>query len=348
MFSIVRVFLCCMIFTSYAFSITPSEAVTLPCVFEDFTNTFGDKKEQNALGAAKGTIENGEGKAYLGGGYWYGTCDGTSSIVDGAGESAKGSKVKNAIDDVEGVLHVIMTTSTSEEEYPYAAVGANAADETEDVDVSAMETLEITAKGSGTMQVKLITRDYLDEGADWGFYGVEIDLTDTKKTYSFDVDDIEPEPWSVGDDGDNLWSFKTDGAPALNKIEFKALVVVDDDIYEDVELYLYKVEFGGMTYGDCGFVMVGLSGDRFNTTAKTVDALTIAQSKINYSVAQPQQLSIGLFNAAGSQVARLFNGNVTAGSHAVSLNDINIASGNYFVVVKGEQVSLTRPFTIMK
>jgi hypothetical protein len=349
MFSIVRVFLCCMIFTSYAFSITPSEAVTLPCVFEDFTNTFGDKKEQNALGAAKGVIENGEGKAYLGGGYWYGTCDGGSSVVNGEGGSAEGSKVKTAIDDVEGVLHVIMTTSTSEEDYPYAAVGSNAADESEDVDVSAMQSLEITAKGSGTMQVKLVTRDYLEAPADyrtWGYYGVEIDLTATEKTYSFTVDDIVPDPYSYGDE-EGL-TFEDDGASALNKIEFKALVNVDDGIYEDVELYLYKVEFGGMTYGDCGFEMVGLSGDRFNTTGRSVNALTIAQSEINYSIAQPQQLSIGLFTAAGSQVARLFNGNVTAGSHAVSLNNISIASGNYFVVVKGEQVSLTRPFTIIK
>lgn len=333
-----------MIFTSYAFSITPAEAVTLPCVFEDFKNTFGDKKEQNALGAAKGVIENGEGKAHAGGGYWYGTCDGGSSVVNGEGESVEGGKAKTAINDVEGVLHVVMKTSTSDEDYPWAAVGSTTANDKEYVDVSAMKSLIVIAKGSGTVRVNLVTKNYEDNGADWGYYGADIDLTAAEKTFTIPADEILPVEWSYGDpDGDGLFStWIDDGAPELIKIEFK---VKDGD---DAELYLYKVEFGGMTYGDCGFEMVGISGDRFTATGKTVDALTIAQSTINYSVAQPQQLSIGVFNAAGSRVARLFNGNVQTGSHAVSLNNLSIAGGNYFVVVKGEQVLLTRPFTIMK
>lgn len=344
MSSTLRVFLCCLLFASTAFSITPSEAVTMPCVFEDFTNNFGDKDEQNSLGAAKGIIENGTGKAYLGGGYWYGTCDNGSSLVNAEGASVTGSKVKTAIDEVERCMHVIMTTSTSDDDYPYAAIGSNATDQDEDVDVSAMESLIVTAKGSGTVRVNLITRNYIENDADWGFYGADITLTAAEKTFTIPADEILPVEWSYGDpDGDGEFStWIDDGAPEFNKIEFQ---VKDGD---DAELYLYKVEFGGMTYGDCGFDMVGIAGNHLSAKGNYVNALSVTQSEINFTVAQPQQVSVGIFNVAGSPVANLYRGNAGTGRHTVSLNGNTIANGNYFIVVKGEQFTKACPYSIVR
>ena len=344
MFSAVRVLVLCLSCFMYASAITPDDALALDAVFEDFTNRFGDKDDQNAFGAAKGTIENGEGKAYMGGGYWYGTADAGSSVQSEAGDEIK-SKIGKAIDatDPEArCLHVLLTTSTSGNDISWAAVGSNLTNEDEYINASKVTGISVTAKGSGTIRVNLITKDYLEAGVewkDWGYYGFDLNLTASKKTTEFANADIEPVEYSYGYEEELTWAH--DGSKALNKIEFQ---VKDGD---DADLYLYELKFTGVTYADFGFVKVPVVTGNIKNTSR--NALAVKGSQIAYTIAQPQNLSIQLMNMAGCRVATLFNGNAVAGSHTVNLQQLSgVAGGRYFIRMNGSDVSIMEPFTIVK
>lgn len=343
MSSMLRVFLCCMLFSTYAFSQTPEEVMAKVAVLDDFLDEYGDNPEQNSFGAAKGVIENGSKKAYMGKGYWYTYADNTSSVTSGfdtdleTGEPIEiGAKnFEKGVDQENHCLHVNLTISTSDEEYPYAGVGCNLTTEGTYWDLSGMTSLSITAKGSGSVRVFFQTEDY--EGENWGYYGADLDLGAAYETFEFGPSEIEPGEGSLGYQEDYTWA--ANGSKAVDKIHFQA---IDDD----VELIVDEIVFKGLTYGDFGWEAVAVDKAALNNSIR--NTFSITNTSLNYSIIQPQHVTVGMFNAAGSQVANLFNGNANTGSHTVSLTRNNIAKGNYFIVVKGEEFSRTCPYTIVK
>ncbi|MBN1757588.1 MAG: hypothetical protein JW863_04685 [Chitinispirillaceae bacterium] len=339
----------CIVCTFAAAASTPDEVILMDAVIEDFTNRYGDKDDQIAFGAAKGVIENGTGRAYLGGGYWYGTADAGSSVISGIDNATKiTTKITSAIDPTERFLHVIMTTSTSSIEYSYAAVGFNLTNATEYIDATNVTGVSVTASGTGTVRIDLITKNYMDAPAgenDWGFYGFDLALSSTKKTTTVTNAEIEPVPYSFGDpDGDGTGSsWAVDGAPELNKIQIQV------KNGENADLKLYEIKFAGATYGDFGFVKVPVIAA--NSQVKFRNGLSVEPSRITYSVAQPQRCSINLLDMAGCRVANLFNGNAVAGTNIVpvSLGQMpGIAPGQYVVRVSGSAFTASRPVMIAK
>ena len=219
MVSVFRVMVCCLWCATAVLASSPTieEILASEAVLDDFLDAYGDEPEQNALGAAKGVIENGKGKAYLGEGYWFAYDDGkTSTILNGAGMAVGSSNFGDAIDTATKCLHIKMTredTSTSS----YVGFGCNLVKEKTYVDLSKMTAFTISAKGTGSTRVNFITKDYVDEGEDWGYYGADIDLTSGDFTnISKSMSAIEPAEWSYGYKED--LTFAASGSKAVTKI----------------------------------------------------------------------------------------------------------------------------------
>ena len=295
----------CVVCSFAATALSPEEVLQMDAVIEDFTNRFGDKDDQNSFGAAKGVIENGEGKAYAGAGYWYAAADDGSSVTNAAG-TAITNKITPAIetDGTDRYLHVLFTTSTSPnpDDAKYAVIGFNLTTAGEYTDVSKATGISVTAKGTGTIRVNFITKDYIDAGSDgtWGFYGFPLTLTATKSTKSVNNADIEPKEWSYGYENELTWA--ADGSKALTKVQIE----VEKDENDDADMYLYEIKFNGVKYSDFGFVKVPVVFAP--RQAKSLTSLTVEPSRISYSVTNPQNVALNLFDVAGSHVTTLFSG----------------------------------------
>jgi hypothetical protein len=346
MLSAARVLALCLGCVFTVFSFTPDEVLQMDAVIEDFSNRFGDKDDQNSFGAAKGVIEYGEGKAYSGAGYWYAAADDGSSVTNADG-TAITKKITSAIetDGTDRYLHVIFTTSTSPnpDDDKYAVIGFNLTTDKEYTDVSKATGISVTAKGTGTIRVNFITEDYIDAGSEgtWGFYGFPLALTATKSTKSIDNADIEPKEWSYGYENDLTWV--ADGSKALTKVQIE----VEKDENDDADLYLYEIKFNGVTYSDFGFVKVPVvfAGRQ----AKQLSGLSVNQSRITYSVEQPQNVSINLFDVAGCRVSNLFSGKAATGLNVLPVNFAGmqgVSAGKYIVRLDGTGISASQPVTI--
>lgn len=75
-------------------------------------------------------------------------------------------------------------------------------------------------------------------------------------------------------------------------------------------------------------------------------------TNISYTLPKTQQVSVALFDVLGRQIATLYDGVQTAGSHTFSLNlselDLNLSSGIYFYRLSTPESQMTRKMVYMK
>ncbi|MBN1575744.1 MAG: hypothetical protein JW913_04280 [Chitinispirillaceae bacterium] len=337
-----RVVVCCFGCVFYALASSPEEILAKDAVLDDFLNQYGDKGKQNALGAAKGVIENGEGKAYMGDGYWFAYCDNIGSTLEnGEGVAIGESNFDEAIDGTNFYLHLKLKEKDTTDK-SFVGFGCNLLKEGTYCDLSIMSAVTVEAKGTGTVRINFITKNYVDENQEWGYYGGDVALASGDfKPISVSKAEIEPMPysWASPDENDETWAAV--GSKAVTKIQF------DLAPGKSAEIYIKKITFTGMKYSDFGFIPSSVAFN--NGTENLRNILTVNNSQVTYSLARPQNLSIGLFNAMGSRVATLFSGSAEAGSHVLPMNlRGNAANGNYFIVLTGEQTSAARPVRIVK
>ena len=69
---------------------------------------------------------------------------------------------------------------------------------------------------------------------------------------------------------------------------------------------------------------------------------------IVFSLDKTRNIQIAVYDVTGRQVAKLANGNYTAGRHTVSFNGQNHASGVYFVRLSANGLDQTRKITLLK
>lgn len=100
----------------------------------------------------------------------------------------------------------------------------------------------------------------------------------------------------------------------------------------------------------------------FTTTASEEEAITMEteldqnypnpfnpSTQIRFSIGEAQQVSLKVYDMAGRLVANLLDGStITAGSHEVTFNANNMASGIYFYRFITESEIVTRKMTLMK
>ncbi len=320
-------FICLWVTLAASSDLTPEEILASEAVLDDFLNAYGDDPNQNALGAAKGVIENGKGKAYMGEGYWFTYCDSRGSkIQNPEGKDIGASNFKDAIDAATNSLNLVLSRVDTTYD-SYVGFGCNLLKEKTYVDLSKMTAFTIKAKGSGKLRLNFITKDYIEANEEWGFYGAEISLSSGDyKDIVISKSDIEPAEWSYGYKNDLTWA--NDGSKAVTKIQFELKTKAT------VDISIKKITFTGMTYADFGFIPLSVASSQSKHAIQNI--LSVKNSKVSYTLNQPQRLSIALFDATGCRVATIFNGNADAGNHIVNL-DNGIANGNYVIMLRSEQ-----------
>ncbi|AXJ01398.1 Por secretion system C-terminal sorting domain-containing protein [Cyclonatronum proteinivorum] len=71
-------------------------------------------------------------------------------------------------------------------------------------------------------------------------------------------------------------------------------------------------------------------------------------TNIRFDVAEAGQVSLGVYDMLGRQVALLVNENLSAGTHTVSFDATNLSSGVYLYRLQAGGQTLTRSMTLMK
>ncbi len=66
-------------------------------------------------------------------------------------------------------------------------------------------------------------------------------------------------------------------------------------------------------------------------------------TSISFTMAKTENVTLKIFNIIGQEVATLINGQMSAGSHLVTFNAANLASGIYFYQLKaGSQIAIKK------
>jgi len=71
-------------------------------------------------------------------------------------------------------------------------------------------------------------------------------------------------------------------------------------------------------------------------------------TSINFELSQADYVTLGLYNMAGQQINGMFEGYRQAGTYSISLSAENLASGVYFVGLKGSRKVLTRKILLIR
>ncbi|MBM2816301.1 MAG: hypothetical protein HW421_3063 [Ignavibacteria bacterium] len=91
-----------------------------------------------------------------------------------------------------------------------------------------------------------------------------------------------------------------------------------------------------------------LNDNASNNTLEIVPNPATDASKINFSITKPGDVSIGIFNLLGQQVASLANETLATGSYSIPLQIENLNQGTYFITLKSGSVAITKPMQVIK
>ncbi|MFP4681755.1 MAG: hypothetical protein ACLFQB_14890 [Chitinispirillaceae bacterium] len=309
--------------------------LTAPVVLDDFDDAYGDPPNQATFGAAYGIINYGSYYDDDAGGYWYTFADEEgSSITNSEGEEieAKDNEETMVVDEE---LHVNLNTSNTDAENPFAGIGFGFTDDsTNYLDLSDLDSLTFKAKGSGEIRIYFETEDIHDAGYDWGFYGVWVDLTSDWETYTFSADDLLPEEWSEVEEEGWDWSH---GSSAVNKFSIQCKE-------DDAEVFMDDIAIEGMTWGDLEDPNSPVAAPKVNS--KIANIFSVSNNVVSFKLAETDNLNVTLNNLKGETVRNLYTGRTAA--HSVNLSNLNLANGQYFVVIDGKNAKYTQPISIAK
>ncbi|MBN1981509.1 MAG: hypothetical protein JW795_08260, partial [Chitinivibrionales bacterium] len=215
------------------------QAVTL----DDFSDDYLDGAAQSRLGAAYGYSVFGPDAVSQGGGMWEIFCDDKgSTIADGDGHVIRPDSISALM--VNNSLQAIFSTEKSLEQYPSAGMQIRFPGEKGTYyDLSNLRSLDIRAKGAGFISVAFVTKDIV-ETDNTGFYECGIQLSDTFKTYSINVQDLKPGIWTTA--GSQKWTWDH-GKGAVCGITFSI------PIYSTVPMTVSSLELIGVSEADFHF-----------------------------------------------------------------------------------------------
>ena len=336
--SIFRTIIAVCLFSAAAFT-QDDVNLNAPAFLDDFNDAYGGAPHQTTLGEVYGCVSG--GAAYLGGGYWYTFKDAQGSSVTN-GEGAAIVAEKNEVTMIpDSSLHVILKTSTSSNQWGFAAVGCNLVSDGEIyLDLSKMTAIKMKVKGSGTVRFKFETKDWSDlvkstakTDDDWGEYGFNIDLTDDWTTLTVTVDDILPEAYSLMDEEGWTWSH---GSSQVCKAAFQAKNGDDADLYVD------DIELVGLTYGD----LFSTSSVNRAKSFRGITAFSANPSTISFNLSQKQNVTLSIHDMLGNKVRSLYNGNASA--KTINWNSSNLPNGRYLVVLNSKEGRLSQPLNITR
>ncbi len=315
---------------------------TTGIILDNFANEYGDGDDQTYLGAAYGTAQYNQDSCFMGGGYYYVYADDSGSSIT-AGDGSTKIVDTNAAEMVEsGVLHAHIKTAASTEQYPYAAIEVPLIGEGDSYyDLSNMTSLIIKAKGTGKVRLAFTTKDVVDLGEGWGYYGVEITLGGNDSTMVIPVANLKPEEGSAADTSKWDWNH--------GKSEVSLFSI--NSVSGDAEIYVSEIKLAGMAYSDLfsGYAdpipsSIAMNGLKSNALFSFSTKVSGSTTLLKYNVAKPGKVDVRIFDLRGKMVAN-FTENRSVG---VFQKNLNLSSGVYSMKVRTSEGVISSRFTVAK
>lgn len=311
-------------------------------ILDDYANAYGDGDDQTYLGAAYGTSLYNQDSCFMGGGYYYVYADDSGSLIT-AGDGSTKIDDKNAAEMVEnGALHAHIKTAASTEQYPYAAIEVPLIGEGDKYyDLSNMTALAVKAKGSGKINLSFTTKDVVDLGEGWGYYGVEITLGDNYETHVIPVSDLLPGSGSAADTSGWKWDH------GKSEVSFFSI----NSVSGDAEVHIDEIVLRGMSYSDLfsGYTEPVETGITFNKANNSLPVSFSTFSKggntiLKYNINKATKVDVKIFDLRGKLISK-FSENRNIGVFQKSLN---LSSGVYSVSIKTDSGVSKTMFTVAK
>jgi hypothetical protein len=323
---------------TYAATATPDLNSTL--IFDDFNDIYGDAAHQSNLSAVKYWAQTGK-LTGAGFGYWYKYTDGMFVIAGIASHDTLGTTTGDMTKINDGkIMHFFFKLDpSSSTAYPGGEVSCSFFTETDTLNFTKMTAISLKAKGTGTIRISIKSHNIADAG-DWGFCSDTIKLTTTLTPVNIPVSRLVPAPYSASAKATPPVTWTTSRTTAF-AFQIKA------ENSKEAEVYIDSIVFEGMKYSD---VMTKTAAFRpFFSVPKVYSnsVISINNSAVSYTVDQPRNVSVSLFNADGKEINNLFTGNASAGTHSVALPK-SIIPGTYFVRMNNDQEAVSQKFTIVK
>jgi len=287
-------------------------------VFQD----FGTHAGQNSLAAAKGTADS--GKSWLGGGWWYYFGSKGTALKDATGRTANDSIKWLWTDSLAHAKFVVPNDATGD---IYLALGTGiVGDGTTSYDFTGLTSVNIVAKGTGSVRFNWTTKDETDASlADtWGTYGYVLPLTAVWKTYSIPLASFTGSTYSAL--ATKKWTL-AHGYDAVYKVAFQISDTTDADFY------LKSIVFKGVA-------LPKKSGVAPRMVGQELSSAIVSNGNLDLSLSSASK--VGVYDLAGNSVLSL--GRLEAGAHTVSL--AGLKTGAYIVRMSGAS-SQSFPIQVM-
>ncbi len=314
---------------SLCFSAKPDLTKTL--ILDDFDDAYGDGPNRCCLGAIKSKYENGNG--YTGDyGYWYQYCN-HGYIAKPNGDTIKSDSMKYICTDK--VLHVKMELEPQTASlYPGAEIGCSFFKDNKDtVDLSKMNSITFKAKGTSTIRIGIKSYNVLP---DWGFCSALCTLTAAWKTYTIPIASLKAAPYS---DSEDVITWEKSKKKCFG-------FQIKTEAQKDADVYMDSIVFDGMKYSDV-YTPTSVNPSFVVSPEYSGAPIYTGNGVVSYTVNQPQDVSISLFNARGDVVTTLFSGAATAGTHTISLPG-SIVPGTYFIRMNNSRGVVSNKLTVVK
>ncbi len=286
-------------------------------IVDDFDDIYGDNANQTTIGAVKGWAQY--GRTYTGNyGYWYIYTDvGYAWVIAGVSthDTINKDNTKQLIDGK--LLHFSFKTKPDSvaKPYPSAEVSCNFFGPNDSANLTNMTAISFRAKGSGTVRVSIMSQNVKP---DWGYLGDTVKLSSAWTNVSIPIAKLKPAPYSASE-GKVTWDQSKTSA-------FGFQIKTQDS--KNAEVYIDSILFDGMKYSDV-MQKVGVKPSFSVPRAYSNSAISVNNGAIAYTVAQPQNIDIALFNANGKMVRTVYTGFAAVGTHSVALPQM--VAGTYFV-----------------
>ena len=315
--------------TSMCFGANPD--LSRPLILDDFDDVYGDPPNRNCLGAIRSNCESGNG--YTGDyGYWYTYCD-HGYIAKASGDTLKTDSMKYMV--VEKVLHVKMVLQPqSGSIYPGAEIGCSFfKDDVDTVNLTKMTAIVFKAKGSGTIRIGIKSYNVLP---DWGFCSDTVTLGADWKTYSIPVAKLKPAPYS---DSVNVVTWEKSKKKTFG-------FQIKTEAQKSAEVYMDSIAFSGMIYSDV-YTPAHVNPAFVMSPDYSRPVISAGHGTVSYTVNQPRNISIFIFNARGEMIDNMYRGTASVGTHSIALPP-SLAPGTYFIRMNSAQGAVSNTFSIIK
>ncbi len=155
---------------------------------------------------------------------------------------------------------------------------------------------------------------------------------------------------------DDLVYFARYGQPLTFGAVYDEMLFLDDD-NDDLEDGTPNFDVINAAFANHGIVELFNSVDEISSNASQPRSLVLesvypnpfnATTRLSFSLQKSERVQVVLVNILGAEVAKIWDGNKSAGSHALTFTADHVSSGTYFLNVRTAHDQATQKIVLLK